>query len=145
MYSRSLFLAAIMVVSIGVFMFNTGIVASGEPQIVLITVSQLQQQPPIGLIGKPLGSRVIVEGVVGRAMMANPFSIARVDNKALPQPVLLDIRGIKPLKPGIRYKFEGYETGEFSGVPGWAASIQDQCIFGYRGLFVVTRTIEPVK
>ena len=106
-----------------------------SPDIERITVEDLSKRPPIGRLGKPLGTLVTIEGVYvlepdgksdpRRAMTKEAwrrFRIETVDGKRLPKPVDYEIvrdRLIRKMKPrnGERFKLLGFESGHFYGAP----------------------------
>ena len=97
----------------------------------------------IGLLGKPLGTRLVVYGVQAKCvMLANPLTVSEVDGKMLKDPVCMEIRGKFQVTKDTPYRLEGYEAGEFSGPPNWLAP-EIQQPFQYRSYFVVTKVIEP--
>ena len=102
--------------------------------------------PPVrvtGRLGKPLGTRVVVEGVLAeRTMLVNPLEVTAIDGQTLKQPVSIQIRGKVQIQRGTRYRLEGYESGEFAGPPSWLAP-EAQQPFQFYSVFVVTKVIEP--
>ncbi|CAN5711392.1 hypothetical protein BH09VER1_BH09VER1_44400 [soil metagenome] len=98
---------------------------------------------PVGRLGKPLGTRLVISGEQGGAvMLANPLTVSEIDGVALASPVAIEIRGGVGIKKGVRYQLEGYEAGEFSGPPSWYNDRAQQP-FQYHAFFVVTRMIAP--
>jgi len=95
----------------------------------------------IGRLGKPLGTRMVIEGVQEEAMVRNPLKVSRVDGATLKNPVVIQIRGNVEVQKGTRYRFEGYESGEFAGPPDWLQQAQQP--FQFYSFFVVTKVIEP--
>lgn len=105
-------------------------------------VSQLAyRQAPIGLLGKRLGQKIVVQGTLAQALLSNPMDIDHVDGRALPNGVVLEVRNLD-LKKNVRYKLEGYESGSFAGAPQWAMPGVQQP-FQYRPSFIVTRVVQP--
>ena len=91
-----------------------------------------------GLLGKPLGTRMIIDGrMADREMLANPLVVSEVDGLALKEPVSIEIRGKVQIQKGTRYRLEGYESGEFAGSPSWLAPGAQQP-FQFNSVFVVT-------
>ena len=109
-----------------------------------LNVSEFRYQMPIGLLGSRLGSRLVVEAVRSHALMSNPIKVMVVNMTPLREGVVLDSSGIRNLRDGVRYQLEGYETGEFSGYPGWVNPNAQQP-FQYRPGFVVTRVLLESK
>lgn len=115
----------------------------------------------IGQLGKPLGT-ALQEITCNRTDfrgLANPVAISEADGKTLNLPVILDIRWAGTnaetvLTPGITYKLQGYETGEF-GVPpppvpkppaGQTNSpppATPKPKYRFQSVFVVTKILEP--
>ncbi len=98
-----------------------------------------------GSLGKPLGTRLVIEGVLGGlGMLGNPLLVGAVDGEPLKHPVAISIRGKVQIQKGMKYSLEGYESGTFDGPPDWTdgASTAQQP-FQFRSFFVVTRVIEP--
>lgn len=113
--------------------------SSAEPE---VHVSQFLTKPPIGLLGKPLGSKVTVEGTrTENVLSENPLSITTVDGQPLKEAVKLELPSFEQLKPKTRYVLEGYEAGAFVGEPTWHNDRVQQS-FQYRPRFAVTRTIK---
>lgn len=103
-------------------------------------VSDILLKPPMGLLGEPLGTRLMVEGEKGMpALLRNHITIDSVDGD------VIDVRAIEvdgaDIQEGVRYTLEGYESGGFSGPPRWLAPAVQQP-FQYRPRFVVTKVIE---
>jgi hypothetical protein len=97
-----------------------------------------------GSLGKPLGSRLVVEGVLAeRVMLANPLLVSSVNAKPLKQPVAIEIQGKVQIQKGKQYRLEGYESGAFSGPPAWTVgdSVPQQP-FQFHSTFVVTKVLE---
>ena len=95
-----------------------------------------------GFLGKPRGSRIIIDGIMVNAMLRNPLAVSAIDGRGLlaNRLNLIEIRGVA-LQKGTRYRFEGYESGEFGGIPSWLQP-EAQQPFQFRPFFVVTRVIE---
>ena len=103
----------------------------------------LQERQIIGLLGKPLGSKVTVEGTRPKnALLENPLAVTKVDGQPLQEIVRLEVKHSAELKVGTRYTLEGYESGGFAGDPEWVNARLQQP-FQYRPTFVVIRVIEP--
>ncbi|MBI3880001.1 MAG: hypothetical protein HY301_08035 [Verrucomicrobia bacterium] len=95
-----------------------------------------------GCLGKPLGTRMIIDGVFARALLANPLKVSETDGRTLKQPVVIMIRGEVQIRKGTRYRLEGYESGEFGGPPMWlTGDILPQQPFQFYSFFVVTKVI----
>jgi len=98
-----------------------------------------------GRLGKPLGGRLVIEGVLAeRVMMGNPLLVSVVDGEAVKQPVAIEIHGKVQIEKGKQYRLEGYESGAFGGPPDWTVgeSIPQQP-FQFYSFFVVTKVLEP--
>ena len=125
----------------GVGTSNPPLSAPSAP-VATISVEQLYSSNIIGILGKPLGSKMIVDAVCeDRTMLAAPLHITKVDGRSLPSVVDIEPLG-KDLKHGIHYKLEGYESGAFVGDPDWYQPT-DQALYHYEPEFVVTRIIDP--
>jgi hypothetical protein len=110
-----------------------------------VQVAQLIDRPPIGSIGKPLGTRVVVEGHRAEGvLLANPLAVEKVDGEPLKEKAKLELKHIEQLKPHDRYVLEGYESGSFVGEPDWLNK-QVQQTFQYRPSFVVRGVVETNK
>ena len=106
-----------------------------------IRVSEFSMRPTVGLLGKPLGTRLVIEGrQAEQVMMANPLAITKVNDRPLSEPVTLELSEIEQIASGVTYKLEGYESGSFSGPPDWAAPGAQQP-FQYHPTFVVVRVV----
>lgn len=106
--------------------------------------------PPMkvtGVLGKPLGSRLVIEGVLAeRVMLGNPLLVSRVDSKPLKEAVAIEIQGKVQIQKGTQYRFEGYESGAFIGPPDWTVGEgRPQQTFQFHSFFVITRVLEPVS
>lgn len=107
-----------------------------------VRVENLHPANVIGLLGKPLGTRRVVSGVLAEnVLLANPLAVTEVDGSLLKHFTSIEVRGKVQIRKGIRYRLEGYESGEFSGPPDWVAP-QAQQPFQFRSFFVVTQVIE---
>ena len=105
-------------------------------------VRDLNPASVTGCLGKPLGSRIIIDGIMAKGlMMCNPLALSAIDGRQLKEPYLFEIRGLV-LQEGTRYRLEGYESGEFAGSPSWFQP-QAQQFFHFSSFFVVTKVIEP--
>lgn len=135
-----IFAAAGLGVGIAVALHAAVKMPATEPSSLL--VSQLVGARPIGLLGKPLGSRLVVQGAMAQhVMLANPVSIESADGQPLKERVSIEVSGCD-LKPDVGYELEGYESGAFQGEPEWHNPMVQQP-FQYRPSFVVTRVIKP--
>lgn len=97
-----------------------------------------------GHFGKPLGTRIILEGRQHEGgMIPNPLRVSSIDGRAINEEVVVvEIRGAVKLEKGVTYRLEGYESGEFSGTPSWVAP-EAQQPFHFRTFFVVVKVVEP--
>jgi hypothetical protein len=89
-------------------------------------------QPPIGKLGQPLGKVTTISGVIRQvplgAKVSNldlVLSIEAVNNRPLPKPVTMPFHifeTAKVVQPvlGQAFRYLGYETGGFTGVPSVA-------------------------
>lgn len=93
----------------------------------------------IGFLGKPLGTRTTIDGVLADGvMLANGLAISGIDGHAIDNDSrYMEVRGMR-LEKGVRYRLEGYESGEFAGLPGWSNPGAQQP-FQYHSFFVVTK------
>lgn len=99
--------------------------ASG--QATSITISELNKLQVIGWLGQPLGKIVTIEGVVTddyyRKMKVDAgqtlLRVQAVDGKKLPGEQIVTVlsAGVEKPKVGSKFKYIGYETGGFTGVP----------------------------
>ena len=97
----------------------------------------------IGCLGKPLGTRMTIDGVLAeRVMLINPLTVSEIDGHMLKEPVSIQIQGKVKIQKGTRYRLEGYETGEFANPPSWLEPGAQQ-YFSFYSVFVVTKVIEP--
>lgn len=105
-------------------------------------VSDLDPAKVIGRLSKPIGTRMVIEGVFAKPVnVDHPLNVLAVDGQALKQPVRIDIRGKLTIQRGTSYRLEGYESGGFDGSPEWLQ--HDQESFGFHSFFVVTKVLEP--
>lgn len=113
-----------------------------------LKVTDLNPGKITGRLGKPLGTLITIEGVQAEfAMDANPLAVSAMDGQPLKDKINIEIRGRGKakdveLKKGVTYRFEGYESGEFAGPPGWL-NPGAQGPFQFHSFFVVTKIIEP--
>jgi hypothetical protein len=95
-----------------------------------IHVSRLNRSKVIGSLGYALGGIIVIEGVVadesytGRKADAGELllRVQAVNGKPLNEEVIFAFRpflgaSIKSPPVGARFKYTGYETGGFSGIP----------------------------
>jgi hypothetical protein len=90
------------------------------------------QQLPIGELGQPLGKITTISGVVRQAALRAKasekdlvLSIETVNNRPLPKPITIPFQiftTAKVAQPflGQTFRYVGYETGGFTGVPAEA-------------------------
>lgn len=101
-----------------------------QPAPAPIQAIELSERPVIGDLGHPLGKIVTIEGVVADGDFTRKkadvggtlLRIQSVDGKPLQSEVIYHFAPsslVKIAKPtvGSRFKYRGYETGEFSGSP----------------------------
>lgn len=108
-----------------------------------IKVSALSPHSTIGILGKPLGTRIVIAGVETVGMEPS-VKVAEMDGHALAKSVTIVVKGKLKLQKGIRYKLEGYETGYFGGKPDWVSPKAQQS-FTFHSYFVVTKVLEPAS
>ena len=95
-----------------------------------IHISQLNRRKVIGSLGHPLGTVVTVEGIAADESYTRRkadagetlLRVQTVNGKALRREVILNFHayeGTENKNPfaGMRFKYIGYETGGFSGIP----------------------------
>lgn len=110
------------------------------PQSQLTDVYSFRHQMPWGLLRKPLGTQIRITGEYDdQAKLTNVLSVIQIGGIYRGNPVEIEVRGVQ-LRKGIHYEFEGYEVGEFSGVPVWLHSSEEP--LQYRSFFVVTKVVE---
>ncbi|BBC27021.1 hypothetical protein [Pseudanabaena sp. ABRG5-3] len=96
-----------------------------------ITVTDLGQKPLLGYLEQPLGKIITIAGVVrqersgAKSSPRDVLSVEVVNDRPLAQPVLIEFNlfmTAQVAKPvlGRPFKYVGYETGGFSGVPAEA-------------------------
>lgn len=131
--------------------FGASLSSAGE-----IKASDLGGANVVGVLGKRLGVRIMIEGEQDQAgLLANPLKVTTVDGVRLQHSVAIEVRGGITIRKevnykledykickGVHYKLEGYEAGEFSSLPGWLSPWIQQP-FQYYPFFIVTKTIEP--
>jgi hypothetical protein len=89
-----------------------------------------------GLLGKPLGTRLIIDGTYNIQMMTNA-RVTSVDGVPLDKPIAINLRTKLPVEEGKAFHLEGYESGAFEGEPGWVAPGAQQNFQFYK-FFIVT-------
>jgi hypothetical protein len=95
-----------------------------------ISVSELADQQVVGWLGHSLGKIVTIEGIVAdqnyRRMKIDsgslPLRVQRVNGKQLDKEQVFhfqSFQGAEVEKPrvGAKFKYTGYETGAFTGIP----------------------------
>lgn len=95
-----------------------------------IHVSRLNSSNVIGSLGRPLGEVVTIEGIAADENYTRRkadtgeilLRVQAVNGKALKREAILachHYRGAEMKKPsaGMKFKYVGYETGGFSGIP----------------------------
>jgi hypothetical protein len=96
-----------------------------------ISVNDLEQKNLIGHLGQPLGKIIMIAGVVrqeqsgAKSSPSDVLSVESVNDIPLPQPILIEFNlfvTAQVAKPvlGRPFKYVGYETGGFTGVPAEA-------------------------
>ncbi len=117
---------AILIVVLCVMPFHP-IVEAGDK---MITLSELSSTKIMGSLGRPLGAVVTIDGMVVddyyRKLKSDEgetlLKVEKVDGKALPGETIIPLHmapsgSIKMPAPGFRFRYKGYETGGFTGVP----------------------------
>jgi hypothetical protein len=118
-----------------------------------IQVSELNNSGHIiGLLGKPLGTRIVL---VGKApehafMISNPIEVISIDGKLIDKPIQISVLSKKASQPlelsiekGFQYTLTGYESGGFVNTPTWVAEGAQQP-FHFSSFFVPV-TVEARK
>jgi hypothetical protein len=114
-----------------------------EQNVQPLHVADFSSRPTVGVLGKYLGQREVIEGTrAEHAMMPNGITVSTVNGRPLSERVQIEIVGDVQLQSGVTYTLEGYEAGGFIGSPVWAKPDAPQT-FGYFPIFVVTRTLQP--
>jgi hypothetical protein len=93
-----------------------------------ITVADLTRRPVLGRLGQPLGKIVTIEGVFAdgnltKMKMDDGWILVRVrvvDGKRLEKERVFQYEQSRKASPKVdsEFKFIGYETGGFTGIPG---------------------------
>jgi hypothetical protein len=97
----------------------------------------------VGCLGKPLGSRLAIEGVSVGEMGGEGLRVTAVNGRPLKRPVWVGVRGDARIEEGKQYRLEGYESGAFGGPPDWTAgNSPPQQPFQFYYFFVVTKVLE---
>jgi hypothetical protein len=106
------------------------------------TIAQPYVSNVSSILGKPFGTRTIISGILPEKspMIENPLAISEMDGQPIKVPLIITIHGGVPIKSGERYRFEGYESGEFICPPDWLNSGAQQT-FHFRNFFVVTKIL----
>ena len=95
----------------------------------------------IGTLGKPLGTRMVIEGVQPEVMPTNPLNVSIIDGLKLKNSVTIAIQEKFQIKEGVLYRLEGYESGKFDSPPTWVAS-EAQQPFQFYSFFIVTKVLD---
>jgi hypothetical protein len=93
-----------------------------------LTVTDLELKPLLGQLGQPLGKIITIAGVVrqgelgAKASPRDVLSVEAVNDRPLAQPVTIEFNlfmTAQVAKPvlGRSFKYVGYETGGFTGIP----------------------------
>lgn len=125
-----------------------------------ITVKDFEQKSPLGTLGQPLGEIITISGVVRqtglgvKSALEEVLSVESVNGRPLSQPVTIPYKLFmtaqvaKPLL-GESFKYVGYETGGFTGVPPEAFKyVSAVATTGYRfntSFEVLTEELDIVK
>ena len=97
-----------------------------------------------GLLGKPLGTRVIIYGILAEgAKDGNSLAVSEVDGQKLASPINIMIRSGISIQKGVQYRFEGIESGMFFGNAPDKRRDNDPSPFRFVSFFEVTHVIEP--
>jgi hypothetical protein len=96
------------------------------------SVTNFDRTPPIGVLGYPLGQITTISGVVQQAALDTKstssdllLKVEAINDRLLPKPVLMPFTVFETAqiaKPilGRSFRYMGYETGGFTGVPSAA-------------------------
>ncbi len=112
----------------------SGSVITPQPVIAMFAnkTTDFSQQPPMGELGQQLGKITTISGVIQQAALGSKadkfdlvLSIKSVNNRLLPKPVTMRFQiftTAKIVQPifGQTFRYVGYETGGFTGVPAAA-------------------------
>ncbi len=93
-----------------------------------LAVTDLERKPLLGQLGQPLGKIITISGVVrqralgAKASPSDVLSVEAVNDRPLAQPVTIEFNlfmTAQVAKPvlGRSFKYVGYETGGFTGIP----------------------------
>ncbi|MEE3718915.1 hypothetical protein V2H45_19405 [Tumidithrix elongata RA019] len=98
----------------------------------LSSVDALNQTPPIGALGVPLGTIVTISGSVSQNLQGSKsdrldlaLTVEQVNDRPLPKPIIIPFQVFMTAQisqPVLARKFRyvGYETGGFTGIPSEA-------------------------
>lgn len=115
-------------------------------------------QTPLGLLGRPIGEYLTVEGqkyapkVPLMEDTRRTLIVDTVNGKKLPKPVRVTIATIETLPDGVRCVFKGYESGGMLGLPPGAFKAAEEAgqpleprtlVWGWQFHFVVTSAVSP--
>jgi hypothetical protein len=92
-----------------------------------------------GVFGKPIGTRLVIEGTYNIQMMSNA-RVTTLDGVPLDKPILIQVHSKAPIDEGKPFHLEGYESGAFDGPPGWLPGMPQQSFQFYK-FFVVTKVL----
>lgn len=107
-----------------------------------ISVTDLQPSNVKGRLGKPLGTRMTIEGHSTSAKFSNALKVTRIDGSAVTNNLVIAIQSKIQIRGGFAYRFEGYESGQFGSHPEWLSPHVQQP-FQFYSFFVVTASLEP--
>ncbi|PZO40599.1 MAG: hypothetical protein DCF19_11965 [Pseudanabaena frigida] len=94
----------------------------------IVTITDIEQKHLIGHLGQPLGKIIVISGVVrqeqsgAKSSPRDVLSVESVNDRPLAQPVTIEFnlfmtaQVAKPIL-GQSFKYIGYETGGFTGIP----------------------------
>lgn len=128
----------------GIFLFSNGHADKQLHPVEPISVSELSRRPVVGRLGHSLGEIVTIEGTVadgsstrakadeGKMLLrVQIVSGKRLEDEQVFHFQLASGARISIPKVGSKFKYRGYETGGFTGIPADA--------FQYIGMIATTR------
>ena len=129
--------------------------AQPKKQVRAISVSDLTEQPVVGWLGHPLGKIVTIEGLIAdedyRKMKVDLghilLRVQTVNGKPLKEEEIFHFEPfrwaeVEKPKVGAKFKYTGYETGSFTGVPAEAFKYVPPVAttgYGFTTSFVILR------
>jgi hypothetical protein len=113
---------------------------------------------PLGLLGRPLGEYLTIEGSRYEPKPAVMVDTSRtllvdtVNGKKLPKPVQVHVRTVRVLPTEGRCVLKGYESGRMGGTPPAAFKAAEEAgkpiepgtlVWGWQFYFVATSAVSP--